>query len=243
MFRPDSINKLCYQLSSVSKVDFEYLGTLYTTPTRVLLSDAFFREYKCLPHCGGCCPSFTLDYLPEEWEQFSQNYPQYQHLGVSNDVEISFPKSQQKKITPTFQIPPNPQFITGPSYKGDRTSVIPRCQFLQLDSGYCGVHQSNPLSCRIELIKFWRYGTEGRVLKGMIGRSWVVMTVDSTRGALCQILPEASATQIRENDLPILRTMLEWSRRFGIGTWLPELITYIEDCVDKGEYRGIAFSN
>lgn len=243
MFRPDSINKLCYQLSSVSKVDFEYEGTLYTTPSKVLLSEMFFREYKCLPHCGGCCPSFTLDYLPEEWEKFVQNYPLRRHLGRPHEVEIFFPESQSGTVTPTMQIPPDPQFISGPSYKGDKISTIPRCQFLQLDSGYCGVHEANPLSCKIELIKFWRYGTEGRILKGMIGRSWVVMTVEGTRGARCQILPEVSATQIQENDLPVLRTMLEWSQRFGIETWLPELISHIEGCVEKGEYRGIAFSN
>lgn len=62
----DSIDKIVESyFAVVTDEDFEYKGKLYRRKPLTVSRD-IFRGFSCPSHCGGCCPRFSLDYLPSD---------------------------------------------------------------------------------------------------------------------------------------------------------------------------------
>src|ERR1700733_5042216 len=62
----DSIDKIVESyFAVVTNEDFEYKGKIFTKRPLVV-STNIFRGFTCPIRCGGCCPRFSLDYLPIE---------------------------------------------------------------------------------------------------------------------------------------------------------------------------------
>jgi hypothetical protein len=62
----DSVDKIVtVYLASVCKKQIHYKGRIYT-PKPLTVSPLIFRGFTCPANCGGCCPRFTLDYLPSD---------------------------------------------------------------------------------------------------------------------------------------------------------------------------------
>ena len=64
--KADSVDKIVMQyFGAVTAQTFEYKGETYGVP-RLTVSPLLLRGYTCPAGCGGCCPRFSLDYLPQE---------------------------------------------------------------------------------------------------------------------------------------------------------------------------------
>lgn len=65
-------------------------GQLLEPPKKLVLSDTFWREYKCFLNCGACCLAFSLDFLPYEWfkleEQKAGRWQMVQANGRTREV-------------------------------------------------------------------------------------------------------------------------------------------------------------
>src|SRR5271155_2717133 len=62
----DSIDKVVsVYFRAVTKVNFQYKEVIYE-PRDLTVSPLLLRGYTCPVGCGGCCPRFSLDFLPSE---------------------------------------------------------------------------------------------------------------------------------------------------------------------------------
>lgn len=226
---PDSVAKTLKQISVVAAEPFTYEGTLYTPPARVKVGESFWRKYGCYLNCGGCCLSFTLDYLPHEWERFSERYPEQAQRGAARLVTVNG----------TAQ-----QVFTLSNRDGAEAHGRRYCELLDMETGACTVHEENPFSCRIELIKFRIVHDTGYVLKAPYGRAHNMQRVldvpQDELGVLCDFA-EFSEEQFYRNDLPRLRQMQVWARHFGIMTYLPDMMRMLQLCVEQRQLREIIF--
>lgn len=196
----DSVEKLFRQVSVVSNQEFAAEGELFVPPETLSVTAGFWREYKCTFGCGGCCLAFSLDWLPEEWSNLCSHYPHVQDMGESRCVNVN---GVDKVIMSIIQ---------------DRADVW--CKLF--DGKGCTIHEHNPLSCRIELIKFKRQGDKGYITKTPFGRAWKMRSY-SGDPIMCE-LTHFSDEQFLHNDMPILEQMLRWCQYLGIGTLLPDVI-------------------
>ena len=143
----DSINKI-----------IDYLKKLKVAK----ISKMFFRSYRCLPNCGGCCPKFTLDYF--EGERLKKLYPMaYKRLEKRvvkhNGADVVVYSDLQKDNSTRW------------------------CINLGVD-GLCKIHEANPFSCQFELNKVWGTQEKAFIQKRLFGRGWNFKRVDGGRGAL-----------------------------------------------------------
>lgn len=175
----------------------------------VVLSEGFWREFVCNLHCGGCCPHFSLDYLPLEFDILQTAYPNMvgQSMIVEGKTLITLPNEAQKD-----------------AYGFDR------CQYLDHTNGSCGIHDWNPLSCQIPLISIYEVKGRGYITKRPFARGWNMTPLSGVRGdILCEMKAEFSPKQVRENDLVVLARMHEWAKYFEIETHLPEIIRTVRE--------------
>lgn len=194
----DSIDKIVTSyFRSVTKVSFTYKGKSYG-PTPLIVSPLILRGFTCPERCGGCCPRFSLDYLP------SENRP----ASITTERSIEF----------------NGKGITVYS---DRQSDHKDhfCRNLNKSNGRCQVYQERPFSCDFELIRFFISEEKIRLSQQLFGRGWSFLRVDNERGALCTMTPPTDAT-IRET-IRKLNRLERWASHFGITTKVPEIIDWI----------------
>jgi Fe-S-cluster containining protein len=227
---PDSVEKNMKQISVVAQHPFTFEGTLYTPPKSVKVATSFWRKYGCYLKCGACCLTrITLDYLPYEWDMFVERYPQHEAKGVARLVTVNGRQQQVYTIANT-----NGGEAHGKQY----------CEMLDMTTGACTIHEENPFSCRIELIKFRIMHDLGYVMKAPFGRAFnmrrVVDVPEDEQAVLCDF-SEFSEEQFYRNDLPRLRQMQTWARTFGIDTYLPDMIRMMELCVERRQLKEITF--
>jgi len=159
-------------------------------------SPEFYRTLICPTGCGGCCLSFTKDYLKGSvrWNLFKQSYPELVHL---------FSGRQSNGVT---------LYTYSESEKG-----IHFCSFLDGEAR-CKIHQSNPFPCEFETIKLrkevnaYRKGFDCTTLhdRGGFGRGWSFKTF-SGKGSLCKFKPMKEITlEVYSKKLSLIKELQEF---------------------------------
>jgi Fe-S-cluster containining protein len=193
----DSIDKVVMvYFASVCSRPFTYKGLRFE-PAPLMVSPLLFRGYTCPPLCGGCCPRFTLDYLPSE----APPYPL-----TPREVEID-----DRKVL---------VFSDLQSDHGEH-----HCRNLDRSAGRCGIHGRHPFSCDFELIRFIVKREQTVLVQKLFGRGWAMLRVDGQRGARCEMLapdPHSVAETARK-----LERLQRWAAHFGIETRLDAILSWI----------------
>ena len=189
MPKRDSIDKVVTSyFAAVNAQEFEYKGTVY--PVRGLtVSPMLLRGFECPAGCGGCCPTFTLDYLPEEEHPYA--------------LEERFVKFNGRSVLLHSDT--------------QETRIEHHCGNLRMEDGRCGVHGRQPFSCDFELIRFLHPHTGAgnvRMLTKLFGRGHAMLRVDDERGALCRITPATEAS--RDDVVRKLRRLEQWCDYFHL---------------------------
>lgn len=192
----DSIDKIVtVYLASVCSEPFTYKGVKYTSRP-VTVSPLIFRGFTCPAHCGGCCPRFTLDYLPSE----AAPYPlQQREIPIDNRLVKVLSDMQE----------------TNPNH---------HCKNLERITGRCLIHGKHPFSCDFELIRFISFRRKISLTQKLFGRGWAMKRVDGKRGALCQMIEpdEYSVAEVVRK----LKRLKQWADYFGIKTRLDIIINW-----------------
>lgn len=205
MFK-DSVDKIVFSyFAAVTKHDFIYKGhEIKAKPLSV--NNLLLRSFSCLPNCAGCCPVFSLDYLPDEAADLPSKLKKQV---VRRVVELN----GKKRIYSELQ----------------ENTKSTHCRFVD-DKGLCLIHGYHPFSCDFELIRsiIYKERTTNRLTTKLFGRGWNFIRIDGERGALCtigHITPESIKDTKRK-----LKRLQEWCEYFNIDSWCPDIINWI----DKG---------
>lgn len=194
----DSVDKIVgTYFRSVTKESFFYKGKMYE-PSTLTISPLLLRGFTCPALCGGCCPRFSLDFLP------SERRPVY----ITSERSISF-NGKEIKLFSDVQSDHKDHF----------------CRNLDKSSGRCQIYTERPFSCDFELIRFFVSENKSRLSQQLFGRGWSFLRVDQERGALCTMLSPTDET-IREA-IRKLNRLEQWASHFGITTKVPEIINWI----------------
>lgn len=195
----DSVDKIVRTyFGSVTKENFVYQGITFK-PRFLTVSPGILRGYTCPSGCGGCCPRFSLDYLPDEErpEGTTKRIIQF------NNREIEIYSDMQDN------------------------HANHHCKNLNMTDGRCGIYLKRPFSCDFELIRFFTSedGTT-RLSQQLFGRGWQFLRIDGERGAKCEMTPIDK--QSIEDVVRKLNRLKHWTDHFGISTWVPEILKWIK---------------
>lgn len=198
----DSVDKIvCSYFAAVNAEPFTYKGKRYEVP-KLTITPALFRGYTCPEGCGGCCPKFSLDYIPGEVLPYELGTRSV----IFNEQEILVYSDTQAGET-----------------------LNNRCGNLNRDNGRCGIHGAHPFSCDFELIRFLHFSSKGEV-RGMTknyGRGWQLLRVDGQRGALCEITPPDMKTHA--DIIRKLKRLRQWCEHFGLRHRIDSVLTWAGD--------------
>lgn len=198
MAQVDSVDKIVrIYLANVCRTAFEYKGQRFI-PRPLRVSPLIFRGYTCPAMCGGCCPKFSLDYLPNEKGSVALK----QRLIEINGHSLLIYSDRQLENHDHF------------------------CRHLNRKTGRCGIYETRPFSCDFELIRFIvpRIGPIHLTQK-LFGRGWAMRRVDGGRGAKCQML--AADDYWRHELIRKLDRLVQWADYFAISTCLYEIISWV----------------
>lgn len=184
-------------MAAVCKEPFTYNGQT-VTPKPLQVSPLIFRGFTCPSACGGCCPRFSLEYLPTEARPKTPKMESYTIEVNGKDVVLHH----------------DPQ-----SEHDDH-----HCRHLCKDDGRCLIHSKRPFHCDFELIRVFVSNNGIRLSQQMFGRGWAFLRIDGKRGALCSITPPDDTSL--EEVVRKLKRLREWSEHLGIVTWLEEIIDW-----------------
>lgn len=194
----DSVDKIVtVYLASVCSHAFVYKGRLYR-PKPLRVSPLIFRGFTCPQGCGGCCPRFTLDYLPSEQRPYRLERREVEIDGRAVEVYTDTQAENREHF----------------------------CRNLDRVTGRCGIHGRHPFSCDFELIRFINFAERVDLNQKLFGRGWAMRRIDGGRGSLCEMLPSDEST-VREV-VRKLRRLREWADHFGVRTRLAEIIQWAE---------------
>lgn len=193
----NSLDKVVFSyFAAVAKKPFEYRGkTIVAKPLQV--SPLIFRGFCCPEKCGGCCPRFSLEYIPSEL---------YPPTAFQYEVAVN------GNTRPLFHDP-------------QTDHADHHCRFLDKKSGRCLIYQRRPFHCDFELIRVFISHKQNRLSQQLFGRKWQLLRVDNCRGALCQMTPVDDTTVAEV--MRKLKRLKEWTDHFGVETWLPEILTWV----------------
>lgn len=195
----NSIDKIVYSyMAAVCKESFTYNGKLIT-PKPLQVSPCIFRGFSCPANCGGCCPRFSLEYLP------SEPRPQTSVPVVKYEIHIN------KKPVILYHDP-----------QTDHSEH--HCRYLTIPDGRCIIHPRRPFHCDFELIRVFIGKERNRLTQQPFGRGWQFLRVDGKRGALCSITNPG--TNSVNEVVRKLKRLKEWADHFGIQTWLDDIIDW-----------------
>lgn len=187
MFRSDSLDKIVLAyFAAVTTHPFVWHSTR-VEPKAMKFGPALLRGFTCPAGCGGCCPKFTLDYLPQEPAK---------PFGVTPRV-VEF-DGRPVRLFSDMQ----------PDNDTDR------CRNLNLGTGRCGIHGKQPFSCDFELIRFFQHDTHWTVREALFGRGWNMRRTNGGRGALCTITDADAATA--QDVARRLDRLTLWADHFGL---------------------------
>lgn len=209
----DSIDKIVKSyFAVVTKCDFTYKGKKYNAkPLRI--SPLLLRKVHCFEGCGGCCPVFSLDYLPFE------THPE----GCSKRI-ITFNNKNIEVIS-------DKQILNKNHH----------CSHLDMEVGRCGIHVNNPFTCDFELIRtgvFADINTPNIIGQRLFGRGWNMLRIDGKRGALCTISGPGDANDalnIRNEIIRKLQRLDKWCVHFGIKSHTSDIIKIISNNLLKNQ--------
>lgn len=213
MAQTDTLDKIIgTYFALVCAEDFGYKGRVYKARP-LSVSPLIFRGFTCPAMCGGCCPRFSLDYLPSERRPASLDLQPrtidiLRGSAARDDVEMMC-------VTVLSDLQND--------RRGER-----HCRNLNMDDGRCGVHGVQPFSCDFELIRFIEYADVDRpnvMLSKLFGRGWNMMRVDGERGALCE-MTDADEQSVRDT-LRKAKRLKEWVEHFGIAHKMDAIIDWI----------------
>lgn len=195
----DSVDKIVTSyFSTVTAEPFTYRDVRYPVP-ELVVSPLLLRGYTCPIGCGGCCPKFSLDYLPTERKP----------PGVT---------------ARTVMFNGHPVTVYSDMQLGNRGD---RCRNLQVD-GRCGIYLVRPFSCDFELIRMMPTGERARRLsQQLFSRGWNMKRTDGGRGAKCEMTPpdEYTVSEV----LRKLTRLEDWARHFGLATRVPQIMTWVAE--------------
>lgn len=155
----DSLDKIIHTyVAGVTREPFTYKKHLFT-PKPLSVSPLIFRDYTCPPGCAGCCPRFSLVYLPFE----AHPYPLQKKVVQINNLPVTLYEDRQEDITRYH------------------------CRNV-MEDGRCSVHGKQPFSCDFELLRFIHFKDKSLLMTKLFGRGWNLLKIDGTRGALCEIV-------------------------------------------------------
>lgn len=193
----DSVDKIVSTyFKCVTKQTFTYKNKTYD-PKPLSVSPLVLRGYNCPPGCGGCCPRFSLDYLPSEEKPVGTVLRTIQFDG--RQIEVYSDLQDDHKDW--------------------------HCRNLNRSDARCNIYSVRPFSCDFELIRFFISDDGSRLSQQLFGRGWALLRIDDQRGALCTMTApdiKSIAETIRK-----LNRLQMWADHFGIKTWVPEVINWI----------------
>lgn len=197
----DSVGKIIeIYFACVTDEPFEYnRKTFHPQPLRI--SETLRCDFNCLASCGGCCPRFSLDYLPTE-----------EHPSGALLRTVDFNGK-------TLQIYSDVQ-------PGNESHF---CQYLNGDAR-CKIHQLRPFSCDFELIRFRRtFDSKGMNYVGCFpfGRGWSFLKIDGNRGARCTHFPKNRGNRAIQNNIRKFERLKQWTDWFEIQTKIPLIIEWL----------------
>lgn len=202
MIQIDSFEKIVKYFSVVTKQSFTFRKITYN-PKPLNVSVLLFRDATCPPNCGGCCPRFSLDYLPKE------DYPEHTEIR-----EIEF----NGKI-----------YLLRSDLQKDNKRHF--CRHLNKE-GRCNIYSVRPFTCEFELIRTLVFSTKPNIiLTRLYGRGWNMLRIDGERGALCTITPITEASF--NNSIGKLKRLQMWSDYFEIETKIPDVLNWAESVRDS----------
>lgn len=197
----DSLDKvITVYFACVTAETFSYKGKTYG-PRPLRVSPGIFRGFTCPPGCAGCCPRFSLDYLPEE---------KWPGLGVVEARNVDF---NGRRV------------LVFSDLQADHNGY--HCRHVKED-GRCAVHGRQPFSCDFELLRFIEFQDQTRpnfLNQKLFGRGWAMRRVDGERGARCEMTEPTDET-VREVVRKLLR-LQQWAINFGLRTKLPAIIDWV----------------
>lgn len=197
----DSVDKIVMTyFACVTNDPFTYKGVTYE-PRPLKVSPLLLRGFTCPPACGGCCPRFSLDYLPTE------------------------PRSSvASSRTVTFN---GKEFELYSDLQSDHRDS--RCRNLNKENARCGIYEVRPFSCDFELIRFMVSQDDTKrsnmLSQRLFGRGWMMKRVDGGTGALCEMTTptdETIADAVRK-----LSRLREWTDYFSLNTKIPVILNWI----------------
>lgn len=199
MSQADSFDKVVQAyFAAVTAQAFMYKGKLYS-PKPLQVSANFFHDYTCKLGCAGCCPRFSLDYLP------SESRPDYAHATRSVEINLKQFTLYSKRQSPA----PGKRF----------------CDNVDLATGACGVHGKQPFSCDFETLRFTHFPDIAYLGTRPYGRGWNMMRVDGERGALCEF-PKTASDAARAEGLRKLQRLQQWCEYFDIVSKVPAVLEW-----------------
>lgn len=199
----DSVDKVVMTyFSCMTNVPFTYKGITYE-PRELRVSPMLLRDFTCPEGCGGCCPRFSLDYLPGE----------------------AMPHNTKERVV-EFD---GRGIVLYSDMQNDHNSV--KCRNLNWENGRCGIYTHRPFSCDFELIRFLVSGDpskrKNQLTQKLFGRGWNMLRVDHERGALCEMTPvtNASIAEVKRK----LNRLKSWTEYFGlVDTKVQSVLNWIE---------------
>ena len=201
MAQNDSLDKIVSSYFwGVSKRDFTYKGKLFEAkPLHV--SPQFFDEYGCKLNCAGCCPRFSLDYIPGE------SLPDMPLSGRPVNIN-GVDKPVLSKL----------QALTPGKY---------HCDNVNPENGACGIHGRQPFSCDFETLRFTHYKDRTYLGTRPYGRGWNMLRVDGSRGAICDF-KKVKTEEARREALRKVRRLKQWCDYFGIESHCETIVSWAE---------------
>lgn len=210
----DSLDKIIqtYFVAMTTR-EFIYKENLYK-PKPLKISPLLCRGFVCPPHCAGCCPTFSLDYLPEELLESSP-------LLSLDERKIKFNRIEYKIFS---------------DLQSDNISH--HCKYVDEENGRCVIHGNQPFSCDFELIRIIQHTDHNLLIQKLFGRGWALTRIDGRKGALCELLPPSdfSVSEVVRK----LNRLQKWMNYFELSyTYIPEILTLIE----KGLYEQVILTS
>lgn len=203
MAQRDSVDKIVLTyVAAVASEPFSYGDTL-VVPKTLIVSPLLLRGFTCPVNCGGCCPRFSLDYLPDEPHPYQLERRDVMINGRAHTIFSDRQSDQQGHF----------------------------CRHLGSQDGRCQIHLRRPFSCDFELIRFLDFDDRWLLLSKLFGRGWAMKRVDGGRGALCEMLP-TSPMWINEV-VRKLERLEEWCRYFGVTTRIPAILQWVRNGTHK----------
>jgi hypothetical protein len=163
------------------------------------------REFRCVLGCAGCCPRFSLDYLPDE---------------AKPDIPLT-----RRDIVVSD--------ITYPIFSYLQNAMVDNwhCDLVDRTTGACTIHGRQPFSSDFETVRFFQFMDHAVVSHAVVrtapfGRAWNLKRIDGNRGALCEF--GAATEQSRMEAARRLKRLAQWCEYFQIEHRIPQMLDYLD---------------